>query len=366
MKVYYFAPENTGVGLYRFWQPLKDLEDKSLIELRSWGFDFTDKVHRFPDDFPSIKELKEIASWGDIFIFGRCDHPDYFKAIQFVKEFSDKPVLLDIDDNIFAVSPYLPARQQYHPNGPAIKIHEEIAKYVDRIIVSTASLEEIYKEYNEVSIIENGIKYVLAKKVHDGINIGFMCSGSHLENAQIIEPAIIQVLSKYANVRFYYTKAFGGFMERVPDKIKDQVNFVPFYPLKNYLQYVNNLNLDIGLAPLMRNDFNRCKSNIRVLEYWQNQVSVIASPLDEYAKTIDHGFNGYLSGDDEWVHWLSDLIENPDRRNYFIQNSLRSLKEYDVSKSAQKYYDVLREMTNGNETGRCLPESSLANGSHNK
>jgi len=347
IKVFYFAPENSGVAFYRFYQPLEDLKERGFIELRSWGFDFTEKIF----DFPSIKELKEIADWGDIFIFGRRDVKEYFFAIQAIKEFSQKPVLLDIDDNIFDISPYLAARVGYNPNGEAIKIHEAITKYVDGIVVSTPFLDELYRKYNKnIKIVPNGVKNVFIPKSHEGINIGYLVSGSHLENSKIIEGAILRILRKYSNVKFYYTKAFSGFMDFIPQEIEKQVNFLPWLPLKNYLNYVNNLGLDIGLAPLMDNYFNRAKSNIRVLEYWQNRMAVIATPLDEYNKTITHGFDGYLSQDDEWEHWLEDLIQHPDRRRYLMQNSLQTLKNYDISIFADKYYNIIREIINGAHT----------------
>src|SRR3990167_9108478 len=175
--------------------------------------------------------------------------------------------------------------------------------------------------------------------------MGYMMSSSHLENAQIIEGAIMQILRKYQNVKFFYTKAFQGFMEVVPEEAKAQINYTPFFPLKDYLSYVNNLSLDIGIAPLMSNDFNKAKSNIRILEYWQNKIAVIASPLDEYAKTITHGFDGYLAKDDEWFEYLEDLVCHPERRKYFIQNSLDTIKKYDVVIFANKYYEILRELT---------------------
>jgi processive 1,2-diacylglycerol beta-glucosyltransferase len=339
MRIFYFAPENSGVAYYRFYQPLTDLRERGLIELHSWGFDFTDKKF----ELPSYKELKEIADWADIFIVGRQDTPEWFNLIKILKEFAGKKVFLDIDDNIFSITPYLPAHIGYNPNGQAIKIHEEIAKLVDGIICSTPFLQEIYKKYNKTWLVPNGVKYLLPKKRHEGINIGYLCSGSHLENAQIVEPAIIRILKKYSNVTFYYTKAFQGFMDRVPESIQKQINYLPFFPLKDYLKYVNNLGLDIGIAPLMENDFNRAKSNIRILEYWQNQMAVIASPLDEYSKTIQHGYNGYLSENDEWDSWIEDLLTHPERRDYLARNGINSLANYDISKSAQIYYEILRE-----------------------
>ena len=340
LKIYYFSPENSGVGYYRFYQPLEELKEKELIELKNWGFDFTGK--RF--ELPSVKELREISEWGDIFIFGRLDIPEYFKIIQIIREFSKKPVLLDIDDNIFSISPYLPAKQAYDPNGQVMAIHKDIAKYVDGIIVSTPALETIYKSFNKTWIIPNGVKYLYEKQHHQGVRIGYFTSNSHLENAQLIENAVTNVLMKYSNVIFYYTKSFQGFMDKIPKQIESQVNYLPFFPLKDYLKYVNNLGIDIGLAPLMDNDFNKAKSNIRILEYWQNGISVVASPLDEYSKTITHGFDGYLSQNNEWEHWIDDLIKNPERRNYLVKNSKETLARYDIGIFAYRYYKILREL----------------------
>lgn len=342
IKVFYFAPENSAVGWYRFYQPLKNLEKRGLIESKSWGFDFSGK--RF--DLPNIKKIKEIGDWADMVIFGRMDMPDYFRIIQIFKEIFGKKVLLDIDDNIFSISPYLQARQGYDPNGQPIKIHKKTAKYVDGIIVSVEYLKKIYEKYNKTWIVPNAVEGNLKRRNHNGVNIGYLCSASHLENAKIVESTLMNIVRKYANVKLFYSRQFQGFMDLVPEELKHQINYLPWFPLKGYLKYVNQLDLDIGLAPLMDNPFNRCKSNIRILEYWQNQIAVIASPVGEYVKTIKHGYNGYLAQDDEWEEQLDDLIQHPEKRKYLIKNADESLKEYNISDSADKYYEVLRENLN--------------------
>ena len=340
LRVVYLAPENSGVAWYRFYQPLKDLEERGIIELQGCGFDFTHKTL----DLPTTKQVRDFSVWGDVFIFGRRDTKDWQRMIETVKNFSGKPVLLDIDDNIFAISPYLQARGAYHPDGEFIKNHKETAKLVDGIIVSTPALQEIYKEYNKTWIVPNGIKYVYDKIPHQTVNIGYMCSASHLENAQLVEGAIIRVLEKNPNVKFYFTKAFGGFMEGVPEHIKDRINYVPFFPLDNYLSYVRNLGLDIGIAPLMDNDFNKCKSNIRILEYWQNQMAVVASPVGEYVKTITDGYDGFLTND--WEDVLNDLVRSKEKRDYVVKNSRETLQKYDVSNFSNKYYEILQSIVN--------------------
>lgn len=347
IRAVYLAPENSGVALYRFYQPLKNLEDRGLIEVRGCGFDWTNKDL----GVPKTEELKELAQWADIFIVGRRDEPMWANMIHVLKEFTGKPILLDIDDDIFSISPYLPAYQAYLPGRPSLALHEETAKYVDGIIVSTPFLKEIYDKFNKnVWIVPNGINGSVPQQSHDGIRLGYFVSHSHLENAQIIETALIRTLKKYSNVRLYYTKAFGGFLEGLPKDLESQSFYVPFFPLKDYLTYCNQLGIDIGLAPLMKNDFNRAKSNIRVLEYWQNGATVIASPLDEYKKTITHGFDGYLSENDEWEHWLDDLIQNPERRKYMAHNAQETLKKYDVTRFADIYLEILKGLTHGKKS----------------
>lgn len=344
MRVYYFAPENSGVAMYRFHQPLCDLEERKLIDLKGWGFDWTGKQHtKVP---PTV--IRDAVKWADVCVFGRRDDEHWQDVMHTIRAFRpDVPILLDIDDNIFQVSPYLPASEFYKPDKPALQKHTENAKFVDGIIVSTDFLKGIYDDFNEkVWVVPNGVKYAHKRLPRsEKVRIGYMMTRSHLENSRLVEGAVLGLLRNYPHVEFYYTRAFQGFMDNVPQDLIPRVNYVPFFPLKDYLQYVRNLNLDIGLAPLIDNDFNRSKSNIRVLEYWQNEIAVIASPLDEYRTTITDGFDGLFAEDDEWQHKMADLVASAPKRQYLVRNSKQTLAKYDIRHSADTYLTVLREVT---------------------
>ena len=95
------------------------------------------------------------------------------------------------------------------------------------------------------------------------------------------------------------------------------VKFIPFE--QAYVRFVKrmfSLNLDIALAPLEDNEFNRCKSNIKWLEYSSCAVPGIYSDLPPYAKDIQSGKDGFLVGSSkkEWVQALEFLICNKKER----------------------------------------------------
>jgi glycosyltransferase involved in cell wall biosynthesis len=77
------------------------------------------------------------------------------------------------------------------------------------------------------------------------------------------------------------------------------------------------LALDIGLAPLQDTEFNRGKSNLKVLEYGVMGVPTIASPVYPYSNTIDNGVDGIIvhkNRTKSWVKALVHLIDNKEDR----------------------------------------------------
>lgn len=75
--------------------------------------------------------------------------------------------------------------------------------------------------------------------------------------------------------------------------------------------YVASLNFDIGIAPLVTNHFNGCKSPIKAMEYGARAIPVVASNVEPYASYVVHGETGFLANDDdEWVEYLTQLSQD--------------------------------------------------------
>lgn len=82
----------------------------------------------------------------------------------------------------------------------------------------------------------------------------------------------------------------------------------PMVPFADYPARMAALDLDIALVPIVDNDYNRCKSLLKVLEWGALGVPVIASALPPYlAAPVIHA----SAGADSWSIELQRLLANP-------------------------------------------------------
>jgi len=161
------------------------------------------------------------------------------------------------------------------------------------------------------------------------IRIVWAGSCTHRNDMKFIAPVIHKICQKYPQVKFIYC----GDVELIPlfkDINSEYVDAVPFraWPAK-----LHSLRADIGIAPLLDNEFNRCKSNLKYLEYGICGIPSVFSDV-VYSKTVKDGETGLIAkNEDEFFEKLSLLIEDHELRekigalayldvkmNYDIQN----------------------------------------------
>ena len=104
--------------------------------------------------------------------------------------------------------------------------------------------------------------------------------------------------------------------------------------------------LDIVIAPLSDNFFNRCKSSIKFLEYSACRLPGVYSRLDPYSGVVIHGENGFLAGTlEEWEKCLVELIENPELRWEMGQKALETIhKDWLIESHAGDWLEVYRRV----------------------
>lgn len=101
-------------------------------------------------------------------------------------------------------------------------------------------------------------------------------------------------------------------LDRVPIELHDPVSF------DKYAAALGDLNLDIALAPLEDHLFNRCKSDLRILEYGACGFPVIASDVGTYSGSPallipDSGNNWINAG--RWVDAIEHLTADWEARD---------------------------------------------------
>ncbi len=85
---------------------------------------------------------------------------------------------------------------------------------------------------------------------------------------------------------------------------------------------------DIGLYPLINNEYNLYKCSLKALEYMAMEVPVIASPVGENKIVINAGKDGFLaSNTKEWEENISYLIENEAVRKRMAKLGRKKVEE---------------------------------------
>jgi GT2 family glycosyltransferase/glycosyltransferase involved in cell wall biosynthesis/SAM-dependent methyltransferase len=121
------------------------------------------------------------------------------------------------------------------------------------------------------------------------------------EFAELIEINLIGVVSNHSDENWYKNIS-------PPHDVGSQ------YPV--FVDWLCNApTFDIGIAPLVDNEFNRCKSAIKFMDYSVLGMATVASDINAYSM-IRNGENGYKVNNTEesWYETLKKLIVNPDLR----------------------------------------------------
>lgn len=142
--------------------------------------------------------------------------------------------------------------------------------------------------------------------------IGWGGSSGHLADMTATAPALCELLRKRQDVVFRLMggHAFARLFNEVP---RGQFEHVPADSIEAYHAFVASL--DIGIAPLSNDAFNRSRSDVKFLEYACHGVVPVVSHLTPYLRSVRHEENGFLvDGPEDLVARLQELLDDPARR----------------------------------------------------
>ncbi len=127
------------------------------------------------------------------------------------------------------------------------------------------------------------------------------------------------------------------------------IRFISGMPLEEYRSYMKRENFDLGIAPLVENEFTKCKYINKYIEYSMVGVAGVYSNIIPYNKKVIDGFNGFLSDNTSkgWYEALCNAIDNDEKRKECVKNAQIDLRENHSEKK------VLAELF------RLIPEFSL-------
>lgn len=255
-----------------------------------------------------------------------------------------KPLVYEVDDLLTE----LPQSNPHHDFGAACAplIHD-FARRCTAITVSTASLKERFAPDNaNVFVLPNLLDAEIWSRTsppsQGSLVIGFAATVTHQrdieELAQVLEMLAVKHPGKLA---FTFMGCASERLSRLPGFCA-----LPFE--ESYRAYAARLQetpCDIMLVPLEDTPFNRCKSNVKWLEYSACGIAGVYADLPPYNDCVQHGKTGLLAGPSprQWFEAIDLLIEHPSLRCDIARAARQEvLSAYTLKAQGHRFRDAYR------------------------
>ena len=173
--------------------------------------------------------------------------------------------------------------------------------------------------------------------------IGWAGSWGHLKDLEWMLPVLEEVGRLYPTIRF----AFMGdprFETLWRHWDQDRVSFTPGSDLASYLSFLSTLT--IGIAPLRDTEFNRCRSDVKFLEYASQGVVSVLADLPPYEVPIHReavalGFDSTSSLRNALVELLSEPAKvSAYRERAFTYVKTRRLEDVNAERRLHWYREL--------------------------
>lgn len=212
----------------------------------------------------------------------------------------------------------------------------EACRIADLVTVSTPALAKRYGGHGRVRVLPNYIpkRYLTLRHQSEYLRLGWPGSTqTHGGDLEVAGTAVRDVVDQ-TGITFI---AMGGGATRKQLDVPGM--FLPWVPTEyGYASMVSALN--VGIAPLVDNAFNRAKSWLKGLEYAALGVAYVASPLPEYQRLNNMGAGALAARPREWTRELRRLITDASYRAEQVQRNEAVAREMTIEAHAWRWLEA--------------------------
>lgn len=265
----------------------------------------------------------------DVIVISNAGTSVGVQVVEYAKSIGKK-VIADIDDDPWHMTEWNPNVMRWNDEERASV--ERILSIADRVTTTSSFLADWVRQFSrDVVILPNCLprEYWDVEKVpHDKTVIGWIGGHTHYNDLVSVAGPINHVLSSHPDVAMQV-----ALFEGHPFEPKKRVEVLPVtVDLTAYGHMFSQV--DIGIAPLVDDHFNRSKSDLKVLEYGAVGIPSVASKIVTYDSTIRHGENGFLaSTPEEWEEHLTRLIEDEALRERMAAEARKTAESRFIDKN---------------------------------
>jgi hypothetical protein len=230
-------------------------------------------------------------------------------SCQAMRETNKLKIVIDVDDDLFVGKdhPY----KKKHDAIDSTFIFTQTIKIADTITTTTEYLAEKLRKLNKnVFVCPNcydPIWFKVKQRTHDGpLRIGWLGGATHEGDLKMVAPVLKRLREKYP----VQIVTRGDY--RVKEWWGQDVEVFPTVPIKYYPEALASMAIDIGICPLEENEFNKCKSPIKAMEFSLLGIPAVCSPTVYSNLSI----LTIARTQKDWFKELSNLIEKLSLRKY--------------------------------------------------
>jgi len=297
MKIRSF-PSPSGSSMWRLYDPFKYLQKK--------GWDAHVVDGGITDD---------VIKNNDVFVLHGCVDKKGIAELYAYQQEKGKKIVVDMDDRL-KVEEHNPFLKE-HQISDAPEIIQKTLEIADMVTTTNEYLAKQLKKFNNNVVIlpnypdlerwDTPVKY---KNEGKTLRIGWAGSITHMKDLEMIAPALRKIYTEFPQIEFIFVGE---------TRVKELLSGLPVecmfgVPWDVWPTKLSGLRLDIALAPLVHNDFNKCKSRIKYYEYALAGIPGVYSPTVYDDKHFDGNFGLVALDVDHWYRCIKNMIISKELR----------------------------------------------------
>jgi glycosyltransferase involved in cell wall biosynthesis len=250
------------------------------------------------------------ATAPDVAVFYRAHHPEAIKLMEWCRRNSIRTVF-DTDDALDLVPP---ENLNYNIVQGRLELYRVLLGAADVVTTTTPTLAAHLRRTNpNVVVVPNSVdpeEWSVQPK-RDTLRIGWSGSPTHFADLAVALDAVRELQKKHPFLlvlqgickeqtldelyavllamhgKEFWQKPLGRSIKHFMEKLSGiRYEFHPNVPLERHPEMVCDLALDIGIAPLTDDAFNRSKSCIKYYEYAMAGAVTVASQVLPYSSEV--------------------------------------------------------------------------------